>query len=55
MVDELIHKQIPVAAKRAAADLARLGNLTEKLWARLEQGGFAAEEVLGDWFSDAPG
>ena len=54
-VDELIRKQSPVAAKRAAADLARQGEPTEKVWARLESGRFTAEEVLGDWYPDPPG
>jgi hypothetical protein len=54
-VDELIRKQGPVAAKRAATDLARQGEPTEKVWALLEGGGFTAEEVLGDWFPEPPG
>jgi hypothetical protein len=54
-VDELIRRQGPVAARRAAADRARQGEPTEKVWARLESGGFTAEEVLGDWFPEPPG
>jgi hypothetical protein len=54
-VDELIRKQSPIAAKRAATDLARQGEPTEKVWARLETGGFTAEQVLGDWFPDPRG
>jgi hypothetical protein len=54
-VDEVIRKHSPVAAKRAAADLARQGEPMEKVWVRLERGGFTAEEVLGDWFPEPPG
>jgi hypothetical protein len=54
-VDELIRKQSPVAAKRAAADLARQGEPMEKVWVRLERGGFTADQVLGDWFPEPPG
>jgi hypothetical protein len=54
-VDELIRKQGPVAATRAATDLARHGEPAEKVWAMLERGGLSAEEVLGDWFPEPPG
>jgi hypothetical protein len=54
-VDAVIRKQSPVAAKRAAADLDRHGESQDEVWARIEQGGFTAEEVLGDWFPDPPG
>jgi hypothetical protein len=54
-VDDLTHRQILVAAGRAAGDLARQSQPTEKVWARVESGGFTAEEVLGDWFPEPPG
>jgi hypothetical protein len=53
-VAEIVAKQCGAAAKLAAADLARYGEAAEKVWAKLEQGGFTAEEVLGDWFPDPP-
>jgi Domain of unknown function DUF29 len=53
-VAELIGRQSPAAARRAAADLARQGEPTEGVHARLEHGGFTAEEVLRDWFPDRP-
>jgi hypothetical protein len=54
-VDALIRRQSPVAARRAAADLERHGEPADAVWARLEQGGFTIEQVLGDWFPDPPG
>jgi Domain of unknown function DUF29 len=54
-VDELIRKQSALAGKRAAADLARHGERADQVWTRLEQGGFTAEQVLGDWFPDPAG
>jgi hypothetical protein len=52
--DQVIREQGPVAAKRAANDLARHGEDAEKVEARLEAG-FTAEEVLGEWFPEPPG
>ena len=54
-VEDVIRKQTPTAVTRAAADLAQHGEPAEALWARLEQGGFTAEQVVGDWFPDPPG
>jgi hypothetical protein len=54
-VEELIRKQSPAAARRAAADLARHGEPADAVQSRLEQGGFTADQVLGDWLPDAPG
>jgi hypothetical protein len=54
-IDRIIQKQTPIAAKRAAADLARHSEAADAAWARLEQGGFTAEQVLGSWFPDPPG
>jgi Domain of unknown function DUF29 len=53
-IADIIAKQSGTAAKLAAADLARHGEPVEKASARLEQGGFTAEQVLADWFPDAP-
>jgi hypothetical protein len=49
----LVSEQAPIAAKFAAADLASHGEAADVIRARLEKGGFTAEEVLGDWFPDA--
>ena len=51
-VDSLIQKQMRGAAKLAAADLEQRREPAEAIRARLEQGGFTAEQVLGDWFPD---
>jgi uncharacterized membrane protein len=53
-VADIIVKQSGTAAKLAAADLARNRESADAVWARLERGGFTADEVLGDWFPDAP-
>jgi uncharacterized membrane protein len=53
-IADIIAKQSSTAAKLAAADLARHGEPTNAVWGRLEQGGFTAEQVLGDWFPDPP-
>ena len=54
-VDELISEEISLAAELAAADLGQHGEPADAMWARLEQGGFTAEQVLGDWFPAMPG
>jgi hypothetical protein len=54
-VDGLVRKQSAVAARRAAADLALHGEPADAVQARLDQGGFTAAQVLGDWFPDPPG
>jgi Domain of unknown function DUF29 len=51
-VDSLIQKQVHSAAKLAAADLEQHREPAEGLRARVEWGGFTAEQVLGDWFPD---
>jgi hypothetical protein len=51
-VDNIISEELNVAAKFAAADLQQHGEPAEAVWARLEEGGFTAEQVLGDWFPD---
>ncbi len=54
-VDAIISEQISIAAKLAEDDLARHAEGAEKIRARLDAGGFTAEQVLGDWFPDPPG
>ncbi len=49
-VPRLVSEQGPIAAKRAAADLEKHGEAADAILARLERGGFTAEEVLADWF-----
>jgi hypothetical protein len=51
-IDAAIVEQVGSAAKRAGNDLSRHGEAIEKIRARLERGGFTADEVLGDWFPD---
>ena len=51
-VEGLIKKQARIAAELAAADLARHREAAGAVRARLEGGGFTAEQVLGDWFPD---
>jgi hypothetical protein len=53
-IDEIIRKQTPAAAKRAAADLARHGEAADAVWTQLKEGGFTAEQVLGDWYPEPP-
>ena len=48
-IDDLIGKQLPAAVRLAAADLSLYGEQ-----ARFDQGGFTAEQVLGDWFPENP-
>ncbi|MGH7038537.1 MAG: DUF29 domain-containing protein [Stellaceae bacterium] len=50
--EAIIAEQTPIAAKYAAADLERHGEAADAVWARLERGGFIADQVLGDWFPD---
>ncbi|MGH7046049.1 MAG: DUF29 domain-containing protein [Stellaceae bacterium] len=54
-VDGMIERQISTAAKLAADDLGKYSEPVEAVQKRLEQGGFTAEEVLGDWFPNTPG
>ena len=51
-VDVAIAEQIGLAAKLAEADFERFGEAGEKIRTRVHQGGFSAEQVLGDWFPD---
>jgi hypothetical protein len=54
-IDSIIAQELNLAAKFAAADLQQHGEPTEAVWARLEKGGFTAEQVLGEWFPEASG
>jgi Domain of unknown function DUF29 len=49
-----IVEQIRSASKLAEVDLSQHAEAFEKIRVRLEQGGFTAEQVLGDWFPDPP-
>jgi hypothetical protein len=49
-VDGLIKKQIRAAAGFAADDLSQNGEPAVAVWARLEEGGYTAEQILGRWF-----
>jgi hypothetical protein len=52
-IDAVVKRQNISAAKLAAYDLEDRGEPAEAVWARLEKGGFTAEQVLGDWFPEA--
>jgi hypothetical protein len=54
-IDAVVKRQNISAAKLAAYDLEDHGEPAEAVWARLEKGGFTAEQVLGDWFPEASG
>jgi Domain of unknown function DUF29 len=49
-VDSVVRKQTTNAAKLAADDLESYGESAVVITARLDSGGFAAEQVIGDWF-----
>jgi hypothetical protein len=53
-VEGAIKKQAVTAAQLAADDLEDYGEPTPGIKTRLDQGGFTAEQVLGDWFPDPP-
>jgi hypothetical protein len=54
-IDAKIAEQLGSAAQLAEIDLSRDGEAIEKVRARLEQSGFTADEVLGDWFPEPRG
>ena len=54
-VEGVIRKQVSAAAKLAALDLEQHGEPADRISARLAQGGFTAEQVLGDWFPEPLG
>ena len=51
-IDIVLNRQGTAAAKLAAHDLEDHGEPAEAVWARLDKGGFTAEQVLGDWFPE---
>jgi hypothetical protein len=53
-IDALVIKLLPIAAELSAGDLVRHGEPADAVWSRLGQGGFSAEQVLGDWLPDLP-
>ena len=52
-IENVVRKQAATAAKLAAADLEDYGEPADSIKARLEKGGFTADQVLGDWFPEA--
>jgi hypothetical protein len=54
-VEGAIKKQVVTAAQLAADDLEGYGESAPDIKTRFDQGGFTAEQVLGDWFPDPPG
>jgi len=54
-VEGIIRKQVIAAAKLAVDDLEGHDEPGAIVKTRLAQGGFTAEQVLGDWFPDPPG
>ena len=54
-IDAVVKRQGTSAAKLAAYDLEDHGEPADAVWARLEKGGFTAEQVIGDWFPDDAG
>ena len=54
-IDAVVKRQGTSAAKLAPHDLEDHGERAEAVWARVEKGGFTAEQVLGDWFPEASG
>src|SRR5271169_1457204 len=54
-IDVVLKRQGTAAAKLAAHDLEDHGEPAEAVWARLENGGFTVEQVLGDWFPEVSG
>lgn len=52
-VGDLIAEEAHAAAQLASADLSRHGEAAHAVRARVEQGGFTGEQVLGDWFPES--
>jgi len=52
-IDRMIAEELNAAAKFAAADVQQHGEPADAVRARLEKGGYTAEQVLGDWFPEA--
>ena len=49
-VSGLVEDESRVAAELAAGDLNQFGEPTDGVMARLDRGGFTAEQVIEDWF-----
>jgi hypothetical protein len=54
-VAAIVSRQASMAGRLAVADLAQYAEPGAAVRARLEQGGFTADQVLGDWFPDPAG
>lgn len=54
-IEPILAEQTPVAAKLAAADLEGHGESIEAVEARLKNGGFTVDQVVGDWFPATSG
>jgi hypothetical protein len=54
-VDRLVKDQLAAAAEIASSDLGHHGEQPDLVRARLQKGGFTAEQVIGDWFPEAFG
>ncbi len=53
-VDRLVKDQLAAAAELAFSDLGQHGEQSDLVRARLQKGGFPAEQVIGDWFPETP-
>jgi hypothetical protein len=53
-VETMIAEQFALAARLAEVDLAQHAESIERVRKRLGQGGFTADQILGDWFPDSP-
>jgi hypothetical protein len=53
-IEALIADELEPAARFAATDLEPYGERIDAVWARLKEGGFTAEQVLGIWFPEVP-
>ncbi len=53
-IDGMVADEASTAAELATEDLGEHGEPVEAVRARVEQGGFTAEQVLGDWFPGGP-
>jgi hypothetical protein len=51
--EDFVSEEAGLAAKSATADLEQHGEHGDAVRARLDEGGFTAEQVLGDWFPEA--
>jgi Domain of unknown function DUF29 len=48
-----LNSQVRRVLRHLSHDLEDHGEHADAVWARLEKGGFTAEEILGDWFPEA--